>query len=558
MKRKMFAIACVAIGMWSCSNDDVPATGNPEDDKVSAEVRAALLERYPHATDVKWTVKGDYVVADFNLSASSAAGEYAAWFDNGGRWYMTTDSEILFEQLPEEVKAAFRAGEYSAWTIDEVERVQRNGAEEVYVIEVKNKVDGVETEIDLYYSKDGVLVKKLVDADNDYDYGDYIPAAPVEGVEAFLKANFPNARILDIDREDNMTEVEILDGQVVRELLFDKASNWLFTKTETVYAALPAVVKQALEASEYAGYHVDDVDHYATPEEEYYRLELESVKGDVKVKITAAGVLSLMEYSPSDPGNNTGGVLPGKIKDFIAQKYAGARIIETDMENGMTEVEIFHDAREKDVYFNGAQEWVKTQWEVRVSELPAAVSDLNCLIQGGFDVRNTTEHVFLKKRDIGAEDLIAFLFLKKGQYAECSRPVAQKAALAGPGGEHLYAKGTLHTGKAQALVPHAAQKIAGVAELLHQPGQQIIITVVEHPGQFPQAIRHPHIARKIPARLPVLPHEPAFAEDGQDPVRGRCRKARHLNDFLRGHPAVTAEQNVKDVDGPIDLSLIHI
>lgn len=41
----------------------------------------------------------------------------------------------------------------------------------------------------------------------------------------------------------------------------------------------------------------------------------------------------------------------------------------------MTEVEIFHDAREKDVYFNGAQEWVKTQWEVRVSELPAAVSD---------------------------------------------------------------------------------------------------------------------------------------------------------------------------------------
>lgn len=36
----------------------------------------------------------------------------------------------------------------------------------------------------------------------------------------------------------------------------------------------------------------------------------------------------------------------------------------------MTEVEIFHDAREKDVYFNGAQEWVKTQWEVRVSELP--------------------------------------------------------------------------------------------------------------------------------------------------------------------------------------------
>ena len=69
-----------------------------------------------------------------------------------------------------------------------------------------------------------------------------------------LKANFPNARILDIDREDNMTEVEILDGKVVRELLFDGTGNWLFTKTEMSYAALPAVVKQALDASEYAGY----------------------------------------------------------------------------------------------------------------------------------------------------------------------------------------------------------------------------------------------------------------------------------------------------------------
>ncbi|MDA6987431.1 hypothetical protein OSM86_26080, partial [Escherichia coli] len=76
----------------------------------------------------------------------------------------------------------------------------------------------------------------------DYDYSDYIPVAPAAGVDAFLKANFPNARILDIDREDNMTEVEILDGKVVRELLFDGTGNWLFTKTEMSYAALPAVV----------------------------------------------------------------------------------------------------------------------------------------------------------------------------------------------------------------------------------------------------------------------------------------------------------------------------
>ena len=370
-------MVCMAVSLWSCSNDDAPVVGGPENGKVSAEAQAALFQLYPNATDVNWSVKGEYVVADFNMAATrAAAGEYAAWFDNAGRWYMTTDSEILFDQLPAEVKTAFGESEYSAWTVDEVERIQRNGLEDVYVIEVKNTVDGVATEIDLYYSKDGVLVKKLVDMDEDYDYSDYIPVAPAAGVDAFLKANFPNARILDIDREDNMTEVEILDGKVVRELLFDGAGNWLFTKTEMSYAALPAVVKQALDASEYAGYRVDDVDHYVTSAEEYYRLELESVMGDVKVKITATGELSPMEQNPAGPGNNAGGILTDKIKEFITQKYAGARIIESDMEKGMTEVEIFHEGREKDVYFNGAQDWVRTEWGVRVNELPAAVLDV--------------------------------------------------------------------------------------------------------------------------------------------------------------------------------------
>ena len=175
MKKHLFAMVCMAVSLWSCSNDDAPVVGGPENGKVSAEAQAALFQLYPNATDVNWSVKGEYVVADFNMAATrAAAGEYAAWFDNAGRWYMTTDSEILFDQLPAEVETAFGESEYSAWTVDEVERIQRNGLEDVYVIEVKNTVDGVATEVDLYYSKDGVLVKKLVDMDEDYDYSDYI------------------------------------------------------------------------------------------------------------------------------------------------------------------------------------------------------------------------------------------------------------------------------------------------------------------------------------------------------------------------------------------------
>lgn len=107
MKKHLFAMVCMAVSLWSCSNDDAPVVGGPENGKVSAEAQAALFQLYPNATDVNWSVKGEYVVADFNMAATrAAAGEYAAWFDNAGRWYMTTDSEILFDQLPAEVKTA--------------------------------------------------------------------------------------------------------------------------------------------------------------------------------------------------------------------------------------------------------------------------------------------------------------------------------------------------------------------------------------------------------------------------------------------------------------------
>ena len=62
-----------------------------------------------------------------------------------------------------------------------------------------------------------------------------------------------------------------------------------------------------------------------------------------------------------------------KIKEFIASKYPNAKIIEIDYDKGLKEVEIYHENRKKEVYFNGKEEWVHTKWDVKESELPAAV-----------------------------------------------------------------------------------------------------------------------------------------------------------------------------------------
>ena len=62
------------------------------------------------------------------------------------------------------------------------------------------------------------------------------------------------------------------------------------------------------------------------------------------------------------------------VAEFIASKYPGAQIVEQDYDDGLLEVEIWHEGREKDVYFNGQNAWVYTEWDIRRAELPQAVT----------------------------------------------------------------------------------------------------------------------------------------------------------------------------------------
>ena len=294
MKKFVFiaTIACAACMLYGCDKSE--DGGGPA---VSPRAEAALLARYPAATDVVWRTSGNYSVAEFSLPAVRAAvhggRDHAAWFDDGGEWYMT-ETDIVFGSLPSAVQAAFRDSEYAGWRIDDVDMLEREGVETVYVIEAEGRSGGRETEVDLYYSSDGVLVKKVVDADSDYDYGDYIPARPTGEVESFVQTRYPGARILDVERENGMTEVEILDGTVCRELLFDATNSWVHTKTELNAGEVPASIMQALSASEYGGYRIDDVDRYETPQKEFYRFDLESASGDVKIDIALDGTLSVV------------------------------------------------------------------------------------------------------------------------------------------------------------------------------------------------------------------------------------------------------------------------
>ena len=128
------------LALAGCNKDEDNGSREPA---VSKQAQAALTEKYPNATNVRWTAKDKYVVASFSLPESRAAEagiDLAAWFDNGGAWYMT-ETDIPFTALPEAVQTAFEASEYASapWRTDDVDMLEHEVVENEFADEVPEK-----------------------------------------------------------------------------------------------------------------------------------------------------------------------------------------------------------------------------------------------------------------------------------------------------------------------------------------------------------------------------------------------------------------------------------
>ena len=264
----MLAAVLAGIAFAGCEDDNI---------KVDTAIDNAFRQQYPDATRVEWEKKQGYYVADFRLNNTDAE----AWYDRQGAWRMT-ERDVRYEQLPATVKTAFEAGEYSAWRIDDIDMLERPDAETVYIIEVEQG----KVEYDLYYSTDGVLIKAVPDGGNS---GGHQPSAVLPAVKEYIAAHYPQARIVDIDEEYNTIEVDIIDNKTPREVVFTKAGEWKYTKTEVRKADVPEVVLNALTASEYGAWRIDDIDMYQTADGDYYLFELESGSREIDLKINTNG-----------------------------------------------------------------------------------------------------------------------------------------------------------------------------------------------------------------------------------------------------------------------------
>ncbi|MDO4702313.1 PepSY-like domain-containing protein [Tannerella sp.] len=277
MKTKiLFALAAGMFMMQSCNNDDHPLA-------QTDNVEAVLAAKYPSAKNVEWKTQGSYKVADFKYENTSTV----AWFDQYAQWQMT-ETDIPYRSLPAAVKKAFESSEYATWRIEDVDKIERLNMETVYVIEVEK----ANKEVDLYYSPTGVLVKTVVDTDNDQDDSDdyihYIPQQPTTGINKIIAQKYPKAKIVEVDHENGRIEVEIVDGNVRRDVYFDHSEKWLYTQTDVRVSSLPQLVVKAISTS-YPGYRIDDAEYWETPAGNYFLLEIERGKSEMKVRVSPTG-----------------------------------------------------------------------------------------------------------------------------------------------------------------------------------------------------------------------------------------------------------------------------
>lgn len=152
MNKILSIVVLVAISTFafSCSNDYyVP----------NADVKGTFKSMYPKAAFVDWEQELGYAKADFRLDGK----EKDAWFETSGTWLMT-ETDLRAKDIPAAINAAIKKTDYAAWKIDDVDFLEYADSSQVYVIDVEKG----ESDVELYFSPDGTLLKTVTDDTKPY------------------------------------------------------------------------------------------------------------------------------------------------------------------------------------------------------------------------------------------------------------------------------------------------------------------------------------------------------------------------------------------------------
>lgn len=270
------AMAC-AVGMvafTSCDDDD-----NDDYARVPDAVTAAFSHQYGNPGYVEWdSERGGYYVAEFRKDGR----DHEAWYTHAGLWAMTeVDYGRSLADLPQAVQSGYAATAYAldAWTVDDIDEIQRPAYETVYKIEVEKRG---QADHDLYFDLGGTLYRDVEGSGSGSGNGGMIQQGMPAEVKAYVDSAFAGAAVVDFDIEDNgMIEVDLRHGGKSVEVLFTAAYEWVMTKTDCS-RDVPAVVADAVQQA-LPGARIDDCDYVQTATESYYLVDTDNPDRDLRV-----------------------------------------------------------------------------------------------------------------------------------------------------------------------------------------------------------------------------------------------------------------------------------
>ena len=270
------AMAC-AVGMvafTSCDDDD-----NDDYARVPDAVTAAFTHQYGNPGYVEWdSERGGYYVAEFRKDGR----DHEAWYTQAGLWAMTeVDYGRSLADLPQAVQSGYAATAYAldAWTVDDIDEIQRPDYETVYKIEVEKRG---QADHDLYFDLGGTLYRDVEGSGSGSGNGGMIQQGMPAEVKAYVDSAFAGAAAVDFDIEDNgMIEVDLRHGGKSVEVLFTAAYEWVMTKTDCS-RDVPAVVAEAVQQA-LPGARIDDCDYVQTATESYYLVNTDNPDRDLRV-----------------------------------------------------------------------------------------------------------------------------------------------------------------------------------------------------------------------------------------------------------------------------------
>ena len=380
MKKKIFTAALLVLlgfGLQSCTTDD----GNIVIEEqttvdVPEDVQKLFNENFPTAQNATWEQKGDVLQVAFSVEAQA----HNAWFENDGAWKMTRVGKNLGPKTNGLSQAIldYIAANFPGWVIDDIDLI-RTPTDQYFEIELEKRG---EPDVTIFIRADGSIINSFVEKNGNGNENVNATSIPTTVLNAF-NLRYPKALRTKWEREGQLYEAEFIMDNVKHEAFFQTDGTWIRTEIELNLrtTSLPQAVQQYL-ATNYAGWTIDDADLIQTPNDEYYKLELEKRGNkDVTLLIRADGTPINTVNNEENGGNHSGdddlnpNGIPNVVMNAFKALYPNAQRVEWEREKHLYKAEFDLNGSEYEVFFQSDGTWVRTEIELnlRTTNLPQAV-----------------------------------------------------------------------------------------------------------------------------------------------------------------------------------------